>query len=155
MPLRKDIDLVQPYEGGTTDVYADNLETEVLIVGAGFGGVYLMHKLRDELGFDCKIYEAGKDLGGIWHWNCYPGARVDTQVPIYEYSIEKIWKVRDSVVWYFLLLKLANAAIRIGHGQRNTQIGKSCAPTSLTSKRSCRSRKTQLSTPESWVPSST
>ena len=93
MPLRKDIDLVQPYEGGNTDVYADNLETEVLIVGAGFGGVYLMHKLRDELGFDCKIYEAGKDLGGIWHWNCYPGARVDTQVPIYEYSIEKIWKV--------------------------------------------------------------
>jgi hypothetical protein len=148
MPLRKDIDLVQPYEGGTTDVYADNLETEVLIVGAGFGGVYLMHKLRDELGFDCKIYEAGKDLGGIWHWNCYPGARVDTQVPIYEYSIEKIWKVRDSVVWYFLLLKLANAAIRIGHGQRNTQIGKSCAPTSPTSKRSCRSRKTQLSTLE-------
>jgi len=95
MPLRKDIDLAQPYEGGNTDVYRDNLETEVLIVGAGFGGVYLMHKLRDELGFDCKIYEAGKDLGGIWHWNCYPGARVDTQVPIYEYSIEKIWKVSD------------------------------------------------------------
>lgn len=95
MPLRKDIDLVQPYEGGNTDVYRDNLETEVLIVGAGFGGVYLMHKLRDELGFDCKIYEAGKDLGGIWHWNCYPGARVDTQVPIYEYSIEKIWKVSN------------------------------------------------------------
>lgn len=96
MPLRKDIDLVQPYEGGSTDVYRDNLETEVLIIGAGFGGVYLMHKLRDELGFDCKIYEAGKDLGGIWHWNCYPGARVDTQVPIYEYSIEKIWKVDQS-----------------------------------------------------------
>lgn len=95
MPLRKDIDLAQPYEGGNTDVYRDNLETEVLIVGAGFGGVYLMHKLRDELGFDCKIYEAGKDLGGIWHWNCYPGARVDTQVPIYEYSIEKIWKVSN------------------------------------------------------------
>jgi len=92
MPLRKNIDLAEPYEGGNTDVYCDNLETEVLIVGAGFGGVYLMHKLRDELGFDCKIYEAGKDLGGIWHWNCYPGARVDTQVPIYEYSIEKIWK---------------------------------------------------------------
>jgi hypothetical protein len=103
MPLRKDIDLVQPYEGGTTDVYADNLETEVLIVGAGFGGVYLMHKLRDELGFDCKIYEAGKDLGGIWHWNCYPGARVDTQVPIYEYSIEKIWKVSDPIVSFFFL----------------------------------------------------
>jgi hypothetical protein len=93
MPLRTDISLDAPGVTGNTDQYADNLETDVLIVGAGFGGVYLMHKLRDELGFDCKIYEAGKDLGGIWHWNCYPGARVDTQVPIYEYSIEKIWKV--------------------------------------------------------------
>jgi hypothetical protein len=155
MPLRKNIDLVQPYEGGTTDVYADNLETEVLIVGAGFGGVYLMHKLRDELGFDCKIYEAGKDLGGIWHWNCYPGARVDTQVPIYEYSIEKIWKVSESIVWLFPLVTSANAAIRTGHGQRNTPTGRNCAPTSLTSKRSCRLRKIQPSTRESWVPSST
>ena len=95
MPLRTDISLDTPGVTGNTDQYADNLETDVLIVGAGFGGVYLMHKLRDELGFDCKIYEAGKDLGGIWHWNCYPGARVDTQVPIYEYSIEKIWKVSN------------------------------------------------------------
>jgi hypothetical protein len=93
MPLRTDISLDTPGVSGNTDQYADNLECDVLIVGAGFGGVYLMHKLRDELGFDCKIYEAGKDLGGIWHWNCYPGARVDTQVPIYEYSIEKIWRV--------------------------------------------------------------
>ncbi|KAJ9645885.1 hypothetical protein H2199_002928 [Coniosporium tulheliwenetii] len=75
-----------------TDSYADPLETDVLIVGAGFGGVYLLHRLRDELGFRCKIFEAGKELGGIWHWNCYPGARVDTQVPIYEYSMEKVWK---------------------------------------------------------------
>jgi len=77
---------------GSTDTYARNLETDVLIVGAGFGGIYLMHKLRQE-GFKCKIYEAGKDIGGIWHWNCYPGARVDSQVPIYEYSLPEIWKV--------------------------------------------------------------
>jgi hypothetical protein len=95
MPLRKNTNLAQPYEGGNTDVYHDNLETEVLIVGAGFGRVYLMHKLRDELGFDCRIYEAVKDLGGFWHWNCYPGARVDMQVPIHEYSIEKMWKVSN------------------------------------------------------------
>jgi hypothetical protein len=74
------------------DTYDKNLETDVLIVGAGFGGVYLMHNLR-KLGFKCKIYEAGKELGGIWHWNCYPGARVDTQIPIYEYSIPEVYKV--------------------------------------------------------------
>ena len=91
--LRTDIGATNPRAGGDTDTYADNLETDVLIVGAGFGGVYLMHRLRDELGFKCKIYEAGRELGGIWHWNCYPGARVDTQVPIYEYSLPEIWKV--------------------------------------------------------------
>ncbi|KAI9699549.1 MAG: hypothetical protein M1820_007180 [Bogoriella megaspora] len=90
--LRTDIGATNPHVSGTSDTYADNLETDVLIVGAGFGGVYLCHKLRDELGFKCKIYEAGTELGGIWHWNCYPGARVDTQVPIYEYSLEQVWK---------------------------------------------------------------
>lgn len=39
-----------------------------------------------------QIFEAGSDLGGIWHWNCYPGARVDSPVPVYEYSIPEVWK---------------------------------------------------------------
>ena len=90
--FRTDISVADPHASNDNDTYANNLETDVLIVGAGFGGVYLMHKLR-QLGFKCKIYEAGKELGGIWHWNCYPGARVDTQVPIYEYSIPEVWKV--------------------------------------------------------------
>jgi len=155
MPLRKDIDLVQPYEGGNTDVYRDNLETDVLIVGAGFGGCYLMHKLRDELGYDCKIYEAGKDLGGIWHWNCYPGARVDTQVPIYEYSIEKVWRVSDFNISRGFLCSCTDSVTRTGHGQRNTPTTRSCVATSSTSRRSCRSRKIPLSTHESLVPNST
>lgn len=68
-----------------------DLEVDCLIIGAGFGGVYLLHKLRKE-GYSCKIFEAGTDLGGIWHWNCYPGARVDSLVPVYEYSIPEVWK---------------------------------------------------------------
>lgn len=67
MVLRKDISTAGQKQAGDNDTYADNLDTEVLIVGAGFGGVYLMHKLRDELGFNCKIFEAGKELGGIWY----------------------------------------------------------------------------------------
>ncbi|TKA70787.1 hypothetical protein B0A49_07354 [Cryomyces minteri] len=92
MHLRTDIGATNSSTTGTTHNVPEDLETDVLIVGAGFGGVYLCHKLRDELGFKCKIFEAGKELGGIWHWNCYPGARVDTQVPVYEYSLEKVWK---------------------------------------------------------------
>lgn len=70
---------------------ADNLDIDCLIVGAGFGGIYLLHHLR-KLGYNCKIFEAGKDLGGIWHWNCYPGARVDSKVPVYEYSMPEVWR---------------------------------------------------------------
>lgn len=66
MSFRKDISSEQPTRAGQTDNYADKLETDVLIVGAGFGGVYLLHKLRDEFGMKVKILEAGKDLGGIW-----------------------------------------------------------------------------------------
>jgi cation diffusion facilitator CzcD-associated flavoprotein CzcO len=90
--IKRDIAIGTPHHKDETGSYADNLDTEVLIVGAGFGGIYLMHKLR-QLGFRCKIFEAGRELGGIWHWNCYPGARVDSQVPIYEYSMPEVWKV--------------------------------------------------------------
>lgn len=75
----------------TTGRYADNLEVDVLIVGAGFGGVFLLHQLR-KLGLNAVIYEAGNDLGGTWRWNNYPGARVDSEVPEYEYSIPEVWK---------------------------------------------------------------
>lgn len=64
MPLRRDLSVGQANRAGPN--YADNLEADVLIVGAGFGGVYLLHKLRDEYGMNVKILEAGKDLGGIW-----------------------------------------------------------------------------------------
>jgi cyclohexanone monooxygenase len=64
---------------------------DIIIIGAGFNGVYQLHRLR-EAGFNVKIYEGGNHLGGIWYWNCYPGARVDTHVPNYELSIEAVWK---------------------------------------------------------------
>lgn len=64
---------------------------DVVIVGAGFSGVYQLHCLR-KLGLSVRLLEAGADLGGIWHWNCYPGARVDTHVPLYEFSAEELWR---------------------------------------------------------------
>ena len=74
----------------------DNVEPgvkqfDVIVIGAGFAGIYQLHKLR-QLGFAVRILEAGADLGGIWYWNCYPGARVDTHVPIYEYTDEDLWR---------------------------------------------------------------
>ncbi len=64
---------------------------DALIIGAGFSGLYQLHRLR-ERGFEVRLFEAGADLGGIWYWNCYPGARVDSHVPNYEFSLEEIWR---------------------------------------------------------------
>lgn len=67
---------------------------EVIIVGAGFSGIYMLHKLKDA-GFDVRLLEAGAAVGGIWHWNCYPGARVDTAVPTYQLTSDEVWKDFD------------------------------------------------------------
>lgn len=64
---------------------------DVLIVGAGFGGCYLLHLLREQ-GLQVKVFEATGDLGGVWSQNRYPGARVDCELPYYGYSDPKIWR---------------------------------------------------------------
>lgn len=64
---------------------------DALIVGAGFSGLYQLHRLRQR-GFEVRLFEAGAELGGIWYWNCYPGARVDSHVPNYEFSMEELWR---------------------------------------------------------------
>ncbi len=64
---------------------------DAVIVGAGFSGIYLLHKLRDA-GFRVLLVDAAAQPGGIWYWNCYPGARVDSQVPLYEFSIPEVWE---------------------------------------------------------------
>ena len=69
-------------------------DLDILIVGAGFSGLYQLHRLR-ALGFKVKIYEAAPALGGVWYWNCYPGARCDTSGPLYQFSIEELWSDWD------------------------------------------------------------
>ncbi|KAH8778058.1 cyclohexanone monooxygenase [Hyaloscypha finlandica] len=76
---------------GATHVNGNSKELEVLVVGMGFGGIYLLQNLR-KLGYNVKAVEAGGGLGGIWWWNSYPGARVDTSLPFYELSDEALWK---------------------------------------------------------------
>ncbi|MEM7077643.1 MAG: NAD(P)/FAD-dependent oxidoreductase [Pseudomonadota bacterium] len=56
---------------------------DVIVVGAGFAGMYAIYKLR-QLGVSFRVFEAGTDVGGTWYWNRYPGARCD--VPSLEYS---------------------------------------------------------------------
>ena len=58
---------------------------DVVIIGAGFAGLYALHHLRG-LGYDARIVEAGGGVGGTWYWNRYPGARVDIESVEYSYS---------------------------------------------------------------------
>jgi len=57
---------------------------DAVIVGAGVAGLYQLHRLR-EMGLNVRSIEAASDVGGTWYWNCYPGARVDSQSYIYQY----------------------------------------------------------------------
>ncbi|CAE7015945.1 hypothetical protein P3342_004198 [Pyrenophora teres f. teres] len=70
---------------------AEVKELDALIVGAGFGGVWQLKVLRDS-GYRVKLVEHGSDYGGVWYWNRYPGARVDSPIPNYEFSDPALWK---------------------------------------------------------------
>ena len=60
-------------------------QIDAVIVGAGFAGLYMLHRLRG-LGVSAQVYEAGRDVGGTWYWNRYPGARCDVESLDYSYS---------------------------------------------------------------------
>ena len=58
-------------------------KVDVLVVGAGFAGMYILKMLKDA-GYDVLVVEEADGVGGTWYWNRYPGARCD--VPSLEYS---------------------------------------------------------------------
>jgi cyclohexanone monooxygenase len=74
---------------------------DALVVGAGFAGLYMLHKLRQD-GFAAQAVEAGSGVGGTWFWNRYPGARCDIPSVQYSYSFDPqleqdwTWKERYS-----------------------------------------------------------
>jgi cation diffusion facilitator CzcD-associated flavoprotein CzcO len=62
---------------------------DALVIGAGFAGLYQLLCLRDRLGLNVKVLEAGGDLGGTWYWNRYPGARCDSESHAYRYFFSR------------------------------------------------------------------
>jgi len=73
---------------------------DAVVIGAGFGGIYMLHKLRNELGLKTQAFEKGGGVGGTWYFNRYPGAKSDTEGFVYRYSFDKDllqewdWKTR-------------------------------------------------------------
>jgi cation diffusion facilitator CzcD-associated flavoprotein CzcO len=62
---------------------------DAVVIGAGFSGLYMLKTLRDQLGLNVRVYEAGDTVGGTWYWNRYPGARCDSDSYIYCYTWDK------------------------------------------------------------------
>jgi cation diffusion facilitator CzcD-associated flavoprotein CzcO len=67
----------------------DNTDYDAVVVGAGFSGLYTLHRLRDQMGMSVKVIEKADDVGGTWYWNRYPGAQCDSESHIYCYSFNE------------------------------------------------------------------
>ena len=64
-------------------------EVDALVVGAGFGGLAMLHRLRGQ-GFSVRVVETGSGVGGTWFWNRYPGARCDVESTDYSFSFPEV-----------------------------------------------------------------
>src|SRR6478609_6313942 len=84
---------------------------DVVVVGAGFAGMYMLHKLRGQ-GFSVRVYEQGSGVGGTWYWNRYPGARCDVESMQYSYSfsdeLQQEWDWSERYAPQPEILKYAN-----------------------------------------------
>jgi cation diffusion facilitator CzcD-associated flavoprotein CzcO len=69
---------------------------DAVVVGAGFAGLYMLHRLRG-LGLAVRVFEAGSGVGGTWFWNRYPGARCDIESLEYSYQFSK--ELQDDWEW--------------------------------------------------------
>ena len=73
-PLTRDDEAVSDYD--------------VVVVGAGFAGMYMLHRARG-IGLSVRVFEAGDGVGGTWYWNRYPGARCDVESMEYSYQFSE------------------------------------------------------------------
>ncbi|QRX81063.1 NAD(P)/FAD-dependent oxidoreductase [Glaciimonas sp. PAMC28666] len=69
---------------------------DVLIIGAGFAGLHMLHRVR-AMGLTARVFEAADDVGGVWYWNRYPGARCDVESLQYSYSFSS--ELEQEWVW--------------------------------------------------------
>jgi cation diffusion facilitator CzcD-associated flavoprotein CzcO len=74
---------------GEVDMPDATPDFDAIVIGAGFSGMHMLKSLRDKLGMSARVYEAGDTVGGTWYWNCYPGARCDSDAYIYCFTWDK------------------------------------------------------------------
>src|ERR1700747_2819330 len=71
---------------------------DAVVIGAGFAGLYMVYRLREE-GFSVHGFERADGVGGTWYWNRYPGARCDSEIMYYSFSflpdLEQEWPLTE------------------------------------------------------------
>ena len=86
-------------------------EIDVVIAGAGFGGMYMLHRLRG-LGLSAIVFDVATGVGGTWYWNRYPGARCDVESMQYSYSfseaLQQEWQWSEVFAGQPEILRYAN-----------------------------------------------
>src|SRR5215216_2717649 len=84
---------------------------DAVIVGAGFAGMYMLHRLRG-MGLQARVLEAGSGVGGTWYWNRYPGARCDVESVQYSYqfddALQQEWEWSERYATQPEILRYAN-----------------------------------------------
>ncbi len=88
-----------------------SLDFDAVVIGAGFGGLYMLHRLRLK-GFRVRVFESGKGVGGTWYWNRYPGARCDVESVQYSYQfspeLQQEWEWSERYATQPEILRYAN-----------------------------------------------
>ncbi len=84
---------------------------DAVVIGAGFAGLYMLHRLR-QAGFSVLVLEAGSGVGGTWYWNRYPGARCDVESMQYSYQfsdeLQQEWDWTEKYATQPEILRYAN-----------------------------------------------
>ncbi|HZT46349.1 MAG TPA: NAD(P)/FAD-dependent oxidoreductase [Hyphomicrobiaceae bacterium] len=103
--------MTHPQSQSTPNGEANRADFDAVIVGAGFAGLYMLHRLRG-LGFRARVIEAGSGVGGTWYWNRYPGARCDVESMQYSYqfdaALQQEWEWTERYATQPEILRYAN-----------------------------------------------
>src|ERR1700727_2021153 len=85
---------------------AGRRNTRIVIVGAGMAGIAVAHVLKQAGFTNLTILEKGSDVGGVWHWNRYPGLRCDVPSQVYQFAFapkpdwKHLWATGEEIQKY-------------------------------------------------------
>ncbi len=110
---------------------------DVVVVGAGFAGMYMLHRLRG-IGLSARVFEAGDGVGGTWYWNRYPGARCDVESMQYSYQfsdeLQQEWDWSERYATQPEILNYANHVADRFDLRRDIQFERVCCRRPMTTR---------------------